>query len=146
MAATMPLISVFACAILALFLTLPKTGNNNPARMAMMAMTTSNSIRVKARKARCERDLVISLPLQVFRFRRENSNDGARETADCERLNPQSDRRAGKLTVTRGVHARSDQSTHKRRAGRVDLGEVFINKKDISTRRLKALPGPCSSC
>src|SRR5882672_11994027 len=42
---------------LALHLALDKAGNNMAARMAMMAITTSNSIRVKPARSTCEREL-----------------------------------------------------------------------------------------
>src|SRR5581483_2215907 len=48
MAATMWLISVFACPRMALFLALESAGSSMPARMPMIAMTTSISISVKA--------------------------------------------------------------------------------------------------
>src|SRR5258707_13199148 len=48
----------------ALVLALDKAGNNNPARMAMMAMTTSNSIRVNPRSAL--NVLIVSLRLVLI--------------------------------------------------------------------------------
>ena len=49
---------------LALVLALLNAGNSSAARMAMMAITTSNSIRVKA-KARDMRDFVVFIAFMV---------------------------------------------------------------------------------
>src|ERR1044071_4195145 len=46
------LISVLALVTCALFLALPSTGRSSPARMAMIEMTTSSSIKVKPRPAK----------------------------------------------------------------------------------------------
>src|SRR5688572_30308577 len=44
--------STLAALILAFFFTLPRTGKSNPARIPMIAMTTSNSMSVNARRPR----------------------------------------------------------------------------------------------
>src|ERR1700748_1169810 len=58
MAFTMSAISVLALTMYACFFTVASTGSNNAARMAMMEMTTCNSMRVKAaREWRMDREL-----------------------------------------------------------------------------------------
>jgi len=71
MAVTMLCSSTLALAFFALVLTAESTGSSSPAKMAMMAMTTSSSISVKADLARLlsfAKDFTIGIVLHYCQF------------------------------------------------------------------------------
>ena len=66
-------ISVWACLINAILLTRVSAGNRSAAKMAMMAMTTNNSMSVKAQRER--RDVEVEVFIDFEGNRPEIMND-----------------------------------------------------------------------
>src|SRR5579872_155 len=123
----MPLISVCALLIWAFFLALARAGSKRPAKMPMMAITTSNSIRVKPRNGRPKREKVVIYLLFMGRgFTAGNFMHKARGKPGPTLSGQKPDRQTAARTTIRGCQAQSDQLTGSRRTGAGNLGESII--------------------
>src|SRR5580693_4925081 len=121
MAVASPLISVSAFFFCDAYFAALRAGSSSPARMPMMAMTTSSSMSVNPAGRRDERTSDVFIGLDSENERRPELCNGAH---DCR----------ARRSVRRGCQARSNQFTGRRRASAVD-GEGGV----MASLRLRSL-------